>query len=333
MTMTQAAFFSNAPDQIARVFGGGRRETLEAELDFYPEIVSSATFDTQLTAIRDIAFIFSTWGMPSLTEEQAGQLSGLKAVFYAAGSVQAFARPFLNKGVAVVSAWAAIAVPVAEFVTAQITLAAKGYFSAQSLCRTPEGRQGFANHYPGLLDTPVSLLGAGMVGTRVIERLKQSSVELLVFDPYLDQERAEALGVRTVSLAEAFKAGFVVSNHLADLPETKGMLTASLFESMQPYATFINTGRGATVDEAGLLRVMRKRPDLTALLDVTEPEPPGPDSLIYQTDNVLLSPHIAGSIGREVWRQADTMIEEYHRFIKGDHLRYAVTLEMLKRMA
>jgi phosphoglycerate dehydrogenase-like enzyme len=333
MTMTKAAFFSNAPEQIERVFGEGRRETLQAELDFYPEIVSSATFDRLLPAIRDVALIFSTWGMPSLSEEQVGQLPGLKAVFYAAGSVQGFARPFLHKGVTVVSAWAAIAIPVAEFVTAQITLAAKGYFTAQHLCRTPEGRQRFNNHYPGFLDTPVSLLGAGMVGSRVIDRLKPSSVDILVFDPYLDQARAEALGVRKVSLAEAFQGGCVISNHLADLPETKGMLTASLFERMQPYATFINSGRGATVDEAGLLAVLAQRPDLTALLDVTEPEPPRHDSPLYQADNVLLSPHIAGSIGREVLRQADWMIEECRRFIHSEPLRYAVTLEMLQRMA
>jgi phosphoglycerate dehydrogenase-like enzyme len=102
---------------------------------------------------------------------------------------------------------------------------------------------------------------------------------------------------------------------------------------MTMYATFINTGRGATVDETGLLAALRKRPDLTALLDVTGPEPPRPDSPLYQADNVLLSPHIAGSIGREVLRQADTMIEECRRFIHGEPLRYAVTLEMLKHMA
>ena len=111
------------------------------------------------------------------------------------------------------------------------------------------------------------------------------------------------------------------------------MLTPALFERMQPYATFINTGRGATIDEPGMLAVLARRPDLTALLDVTDPEPPPAGSPIYTLENVLLSPHIAGSIDREVLRQADYMFEEYDRLSSGLPLRYEVTLEMLKTMA
>ena len=157
--------------------------------------------------------------------------------------------------------------------------------------------------------------------------------DLLVFDPFLSAERAAELGVRQVSLEEAFEQGFVVSNHIADLPETRGMLRRDLFERMQPYATFINSGRGATVDEAGMCEVLAARPDLTALLDVTYPEPPLPDSPLFNLQNVLLTPHIAGSLGDEVLRQADYAIEESRRMRNGEPLRYAVTLEMLKRMA
>jgi len=331
--MPKAAFFSNDAFQIQRVFAAGRKERIQAELDLYPEIISSQNFEQHLPNLQDLEYIFSTWGMIALTEEQIGRLPALKAVFYAAGSVQYFARPFLKRGVQVVSAWGANAVPVAEFVISQIILSAKGYFSGERICRSSEGRGHFINHYPGLFDTSIALLGAGMIGTRVIELLKPFSVEVLVFDPFLNPARAALLGVKQVSLEEAFERGFVVSNHLANLPETRGMLTAALFERMQPYATFINTGRGATIDEAGMLAVLARRPDLTALLDVTEPEPPLPDSPIYRLENVLLSPHIAGSIDREVLRQADYMIEEYQRLRDGLALRYAVSLEMLKTMA
>jgi phosphoglycerate dehydrogenase-like enzyme len=331
--MPKAAFFSNDPFQIGRVFAAGRKERIQAELDLYPEIVSFQNFDQHLDALQDLEYIFSTWGMVPLVEEQIARLPALKAVFYAAGSVQYFARPFLNRGVQVVSAWGANAVPVAEFVISQIILSAKGFFRAERICRTAQGRSQFVNHYPGLFDTTVALLGAGMVGTRVIELLKPFAVEVLVFDPFLSAARAAQLGVKLVSLEEAFRSGFIVSNHLANLPETRGMLTPALFESMQPHATFINTGRGATVDEPGMLEVLARRTDLTALLDVTEPEPPLPDSPIYRLENVLLSPHIAGSIDREVLRQADYMLEEYQRLRSGLTLRYAVSLEMLKTMA
>lgn len=76
-----------------------------------------------------MAYLFSTWGMPALGKEQIrAYFPSLKAVFYAAGSVQGFAREYLEAGVQVFSAWAANAVPVAEFTVAQILLAGKGYF-------------------------------------------------------------------------------------------------------------------------------------------------------------------------------------------------------------
>jgi phosphoglycerate dehydrogenase-like enzyme len=331
--MPQAAFFSNEPSNIDRVYAAGRKELLQSELNLFPQIVSSGKFETLQPVLQDLEYIFSTWGMPVLTEEQVRRLPALKAVFYAAGSIQSFARPFLNNGVQVVSSWAANALPVAQFVTAQVLLAVKGYFAATRACSTFEGREKFTNHYPGIMGNTIALLGAGMVGTKTVEFLKPFGFNILVFDPLLSPARAANLEVTQVTLEQAFDHGFVVSNHIANLPETRGMLKGNLFERLQPYATFINSGRGATVDESGMLDVLARRPDLTALLDVTDPEPPLSDSRLYSLKNVLLTPHIAGSLGLEVLRQADFVIDEFHRLRSGQPLRYSVTLEMLKTMA
>jgi phosphoglycerate dehydrogenase-like enzyme len=330
--MSQAAFFSDQPKGIERVYGGGRREQLQSELNFYPNIVSTENFNQHIPNLSHVEYIFSTWGMPRLTAEQINQLPALKVVFYAAGSVHSFAQPFLEKGVQVVSAWEANALPVAQFTMAQIILAAKGYFSAERACQTSTGRENFVSRYPGLLGTRVSILGAGMVGSKVIELIKPLQLEVLVFDPFLSEMHAAYHGVQKVSLVEAFEHSFVISNHIADLPETKRLLARDLFERMLPYGTFINTGRGATVDEQGMLEVMEKRPDLTALLDVTDPEPPRSDSTIYHLPNVLLSPHIASNLGNEVHRQADCVIQEYQRYKKGDKMKYSVSMSMLKTM-
>jgi phosphoglycerate dehydrogenase-like enzyme len=330
--MPQAAFFSDQPKAIERVYGGGRREQLQIELDFYPTIISTENFEQFAPDLANLEFIFSTWGMPRLSTEQIQRMPALKVVFYAAGSVHAFAPPFLERGVQVVSAWEANGLPVAQFTLAQIILAAKGFFSAERACQTSAGRENFVSHYPGLLGTNVSILGAGMIGSKVIELIKPLQMEIFVFDPFLNESRAAYLGVQKVSLVEAFEGGFVISNHIADLPETKNLLTHDLFERMQPYATFINTGRGATVDEKGMLEVMEKRPDLTALLDVTDPEPPRSGSPIYRLANVFLSPHIASNLGNEVRRQADCVIQEYHRFKNGEKMKYSVTMSMLATM-
>ena len=102
---------------------------------------------------------------------------------------------------------------------------------------------------------------------------------------------------------------------------------------MRSDATFINTGRGAQVVEAELIDVLRHRSDVTALLDVTLPEPPESESAFYTLPNVQLSSHIAGSMNDELVRMADHMIEECARWQRGEVLRYQVTEAMLQTMA
>lgn len=281
-------------------------------------------------------FIFSTWGMPTFTEEEIKScLPSLKAVFYGAGTVQTFARPFLECGIKVFSAWAANAVPVAEYTVAQIVLANKGFFSSNRLAKMGDRKAALQcfHSYPGNYNVKIGIIGAGMIGKLVINMLKNYNLEVLVFDPFLPDEKAKELGVKKVSLETAFRECQVVSNHLADNEQTKDLLGGSLFKKMLPYATFLNTGRGAQVVENDLIEVLKNRPDLTAVLDVTFPEPPTDDSEFYTLPNCILTPHIAGSAGNEVLRMGEYMKEEYKKFIQNEPCKYEVTLEMLKTMA
>jgi phosphoglycerate dehydrogenase-like enzyme len=173
----------------------------------------------------------------------------------------------------------------------------------------------------------------GMVGRRLARLLQPFELEVIACDPYLEAGHAEQLGVEPVALEELFSRAFVVSSHLPDLPATRGMLGRALFAGMREGATFVNTARGAQVVEAELAEVLGRRPDLTALLDVTFPEPPVEDSPLYSLPNVYLSPHIAGSKGDEIRRQADYVIDEFERWEAGTPLRFGVTLAMLETMA
>jgi phosphoglycerate dehydrogenase-like enzyme len=282
---------------------------------------------------RDTEYVFSTWGMPVFSEEEISEyFPALKAVFYAAGSVQQFARPFLNCGVKVFSAWAANAVPVAEYTVAQIILANKGFFKTMAYTDwASAGKE--SKLFPGNYNAKVGIIGAGMIGKLVIRMLKSYNLEVLTFDPFLPGETAEELGVEKVSLETLFRECQVVSNHLANNAQTIGMLSGALFEKMRPYATFLNTGRGAQVVEADLIKVLKARPDLTAILDVTFPEPPEEGSELYSLPNCILTPHIAGSSGNEVRRMGEYMEAEYQNFIQKKPCKYEVTLEMLKTMA
>ncbi len=329
--MKKAAFFGES-QQIAHVYDRGREDKVRLLTNLYPHVVTLESFAEHAPQLHDLQVIFSTWGMPRLTEEHLSQLPALKAVFYAAGSVQGFARPLLDRGILVVSAWQANAVPVAEFTLAQILLAGKGYFRNAQECRSPAGRRS-AYRGQGNFGETVAILGAGAIGRRVIELLQPFHLHRIVFDPFLSDEDAHRLGVEKVALEEAFERAYIVTNHIANLPQTVNMLHGGLFERMRENATFINTGRGQTVDEPAFIRVLQSRPDITALLDVTNPEPPAPDSPLYTLPNVHLTSHIAGSIGDEVIRMADYCIEEFIAWEKGEPPRYAVSLEMLEKMA
>ena len=330
--MKKAAFFSEDSDRLDRVFANGRRQRIDSMVDIYPATISSSTFLDHAEQLQNLQVIFSTWGMVPLGPHELDRLSALEAVFYAAGSVQRFARPILERDILLVSSWAANAVPVAEFTLSQILLSCKGYFRCAERCVSPQGWED-VSHGPGAFGETVGLIGMGMVGRRVAELLKPFDVHVLACDPYLNEADAEELDVVQVSLEELFARALVVSNHLPDLPATRGVLGRALLASMRQGATFINTGRGAQVVETELAEVMERRPDLTALLDVTYPMPPLEDSPLFSLPNIYLSPHIAGSKGDEITRQADYMIEEFERWEAGEPLRYQVTLEMLETMA
>jgi len=111
------------------------------------------------------------------------------------------------------------------------------------------------------------------------------------------------------------------------------MIRGEHFRKMRPGATFINTARGAVVRQDELIEVMRERPDLTALLDVVDPEPPEDGADLFRVNNIHLTPHIAGSLGRECRRLGQTAIDECRRFLAGQDLWYEVVESDLVSMA
>ena len=310
MKKFKAVFVCAKKETVDYVYSEAQRKQIAEVTDLMPEIVNAGNFDS--VDLKDVEVIFSTWGMMCFTDEQLDRMPNLKAVFYGAGATDYFARPLLARGIKVISAWKANAIPVAEFVLAQIILSMKNYFS-----------NNWTNKFagPGCYGETVALIGAGAISSKLQEMLKVLNLNVLVIP-----SRPER---RTVSLEEAFRTAYVVSNHLPNREDNQKVLTRELFASMRQGATFINTGRGAQVDEAGLIEVLKARPDLTALLDVTFPEPPEAGSELYTLPNVRLTTHIAGSLNDEVHRMADYVIGDYLHFAAGEPLEHEVTEEML----
>lgn len=331
--MRKAALVYDYDLRDGEVFGDGRRQRLERLVDLYPEVVNGANFDRHAPALGEVEVLFGTWGFPRLDDRHFRAMPNLKAVFYAAGNVKAFAEPLVERDVVLVSAWAVNAIPVAEMCLAQILLGLRGYF--RTVRRYRERREIAAAkdfRRPGVNGEVVGLIGMGFIGTRLRHLLRRHPLRVIAHDPWLTAVRAEELEVERVSLEEVFARALIVSNHIPDIPATRGVLTGAHFAAMRQGATFVNTGRGAQVVEGDLIRVLGERPDLTALLDVTWPEPPARDSPLWTLSNVVISPHIGGTIGDEVTRLADCMIDEFEAWQAGRPLRYRVTREVLLTM-
>ena len=133
-------------------------------------------------------------------------------------------------------------------------------------------------------------------------------------------------------MSELLSHADVVSLHAPLLPDTRDMLGAREFALMKDGATFINTARGAIVDQQALTAELASG-RLHAVLDTTEPEVLPAASPLYRLPNVLLTPHIAGSPGTETQRLADCLVDEIERFTQGRALKNRVRYEELTRLA
>ena len=328
-------FLCEDPAAVRRVYDLPLRQRFSGSAAEDPPVFRADDLRADPAAFADTETVFSTWGMPALSEQEIQQLlPALRCVFYAAGSVQGFARPFLRQGIRVFCAASANAEPVAEYTLAAILMAGKNFLPLLSRHSRALPVGEFYNGIRGNFGTKIGILGAGRIGKRVLRLLRGFSVSTMVYDPFLSSEDAALLGAeKTDALDRVFSECQVVSNHLANNAQTQGILNYRLFSRMLPYATFINTGRGAQVVEEDLCRSLKERPDLTALLDVTAPEPPQPGHPFYTLENCFLTPHIAGSLGAETHRMAAYMEEEYDRLLAGAPAQYEVTLPMLETMA
>jgi len=319
-------------DSYDKIYGPSEREDI-AQLVTVKGQINRETAVSHLDMLRDVDLIFSGWGGPKFTKEFLAAAPNLQAVFYGAGSCKALVTDaFWRRGLTITTAYAANAVPVAEFTLAQIIFCLKsGWDYALSIKR--KGAYKRKGHGVGTYGSKVGLVSLGMIGRKTCELLQCLDTEILAYDPFVSEEDAEKLGVTLCSLEELFAQCDVVSLHTPWLKETENMIGRELLASMKENAALINTARGAVVNEPEMISVLQERPDLYAVLDVTYPEPPAPDSPLYTLPNVVLTPHIAGSMNDECRRMGRYMVEELQRYLAGEPLHWAVDQEQMALMA
>ena len=311
-----------------RIYGADEQRDIAALADVYAPPLTPQAVQENPALLEEVEIIFSGWGGPRLDRAFLEAAPNLRAFFYGAGATGGMIHAEAwERGITVTSAAGMNAIPVAEYTVAAIICALKQTFrfmrEIHAAGRFPAGKVTM----PGAYKTTVGIISLGAIGRAVVERLRWLDVSVIACDPFVSAETARDLQIELVSLEEVFARAEVVSLHTPWLPETERMIRGSHFSLMKPDATFINTARGAVIAEDEMIAVLARRPDLTAILDVTHPEPPIPGSPLYTLPNVFLTPHTAGSGGAECRRMGRFMAEELARYCRGEALQGLVTPE------
>lgn len=311
-----------------------RLDTIGRVLDSEP----MQRFDDDRAAklLGEAEILVTGWGSPPVDAAALALAPHLKLVTHAAGTVKGLVDDDLfDRGILVSHAAQANALPVAEFTLAAIIFAGKKVFRFRDIYVADRHRtrtQPMQAEAIGNYGRTVGIIGASRIGRRVIELLAPFDYEILLYDPMVDEAEAARLGVRKAELDALMARADIISLHAPSLPATRHMIDARRLSLMKDGAAFINTARGALVDEAALIATL-KTGRIEAIIDVTDPEIPETASAFYELPNVFLTPHIAGAVGLERTRLGEMAVEEAIRFIEGKPLLHEIRREDLARMA
>jgi len=287
------------------------------------EFVAAADALGGADALNRADVLLTGWGCPRIDAAALELMPRLRLVAHAAGSVRGHVDPVCwERGVQVTTAAAANAVPVVEFALAQILLAGKDTLGATARYAAGLPRPSHAG-LTGNYGRVVGVIGASTIGRGVLARLRTFDLELLLTDPTITADDARALGAELVDLQTLMGRSDVVSLHAPLLPGTVGMIGARQLAALPDGATFINTARGRIVDHDALRRELATG-RISAVLDVTDPEPLPADHPLWQIPGVLISPHVGGA-SSAFWPRADRLIAaQLGRFARGEELQNVI---------
>lgn len=254
------------------------------------------------------------WGAPHFTDKIIEACPRLGFIGYAGGSVKAYVcDAIVRRGIAVSSADIINAEDVSQTAIGLILTGIRGLVP-----RYLESRGERLSAYPsrGISGKTVGIVGAGLIGRKVMSFVRGLDVRLLVADPFLNEAEAAHLGAELVSLDELGERSDVISIHVPSLPETRGMFDRRFFASMKDDAILINTALGDLIDQRALAqRLSESR--IFAYADVIDPDQ---DETILTRASFAYSPAVAGCLRDTQYRMGEFVVAEMDRFFAGEPL-------------
>ncbi|MDP6041990.1 MAG: hydroxyacid dehydrogenase [Candidatus Latescibacteria bacterium] len=272
----------------------------------------------------------TSWNSGDLTPAILEGVPELKIWAYGAGTVKGkICEEAWEKDVVVTSAAPVIADDVAELTMGFITIGLRRVFPF-SQAMSGGDKKPSKTEAKSLFRRTVGVISASQVGQRVMRLLRPYEPRILLYDPFITPERARnEFGAELADLETIAREAEVVTLHAPKLDATYHMWHETHFKLMQDDCVFVNTSRGANLDEAALIAELEKG-RFFAFLDVTDPEPPVKDSPLRSLPNVVLTPHCAGM---QSYRIGARKVEELRRCFEGEEQLFQVTRDMLDRLA
>ena len=247
--------FAMAADKTKFVFDAQALARLGVHCDIVRETpLAEFTSDAARAVLGQIDILITGWGCPMISDAVVRAAPNLKLIAHAAGTVKfTVDAAVYAAGIMVTHAADANAVPVAEFTLASIIFANKRMFELRDVYRSDAARR--LSH--ALMDQPignyhrtVGLIGASRIGRKVAKFLTGFDFTVLLSDTFVQADDPIIKMVKLVDLETLMARSDVVSLHAPSLPATRAMIGARQLALMADGATFINTARGALVDEA-----------------------------------------------------------------------------------
>ena len=224
-----------------------------------------------------------------------------------------------ERGIAVCNAPEGPTISTAEHAITLMLTVAKQVPEAQAALRGG-GRDFFASHTgEELSGRTLGLAGIGRIGTRVARIAAGFDMNVIAFDPFVDDATATAAGIELVeTLDELVSQADVVSLHLPLTAATRHLIDGERLGLMKPGSILINTARGGLVDHDALLGALELGHLSGAGLDVTDPEPLPPDHPLLHRDDVVVTPHVAAATAAGKARLYESAVTQALQVLRGE---------------
>ena len=183
-------------------------------------------------------------------------------------------------------------------------------FDFQRMYNSLEGRE--------ISGKTVGIVGLGDIGTRVAKILLSFGAQIIVYDPYVSDDKIASVSSRKATLEELMEKSDIVSIHVKLTEETSHLIGEKEIEMMKPSAVLVNTASPGTLDDAALLKALNEKRIAGAALDTQENEPVDSSNPFLKFDNAVVVPHIGGNTAETVQRQSEMIVDDLIRFLDGE---------------